>query len=130
VDETAVLLQQAGAESGRDERGTKVAGKEQFMGMVEADTLHRMDALRIVMGRSRARVNEEALLGGGLRGLERQQQARLGRLLEVAKRNGQSVQEFVKAYAAANSRKTYGPTLEELEREVGIGAEQESVPAG
>lgn len=87
----------------------------------DPDTLARLDALRIVLGESRARAGERAWLEGGLKGLERQLHPRLARLHKVATEYGwDSWQEYVAHYARENSRKTYGPTLEDLEQEAGL----------
>lgn len=97
-----------------------MAHKEQFMALVEPDTLSRLDALRIVMGISRARVAEHAMTHKGLRGLELEYTERLARLQELARRQDVTWQDYVRDYAAANSRKTYGATLEDLEHQAGI----------
>jgi hypothetical protein len=93
----------------------RVASKEQFMALVEPGTLRRLDALRIVMGRSRARVAEQALLSGGLDMLEFSNQERLQRLRDVAARAGMYWEDYVQLYAEINARVTYGPSLEALE---------------
>lgn len=97
-----------------------MAAKVQFVMNADPDTLARLDALRIVLGESRARAGEKGWLEGGLKGLERQMHPRLARLYAVAEARGLTWQEFVAEYAAANSRKTYGPTLEDLEQEAGL----------
>lgn len=88
--------------------------KAQFMSLVEASTLHDIDALRIVTGKSRARVSEELQLEA-LKRVRRQYADQLARLDKLAGRAGVSVQEYVKAYARAHSRSTYGAGLEQLE---------------
>jgi hypothetical protein len=93
----------------------RVASKEQFMALVEPGTLRRLDALRIVMGRSRARVAEQTMLGGGLDALETTYAERLERLAVVAQRAGMSLADYVQLYAEINARVTYGPSLEALE---------------
>lgn len=86
------------------------------MALIEPETLRRLDALRIVMGRSRARVAEQALLGGGLDALEADNAERLDRLHYVASQAGMNWSDYVKLYAEINARVTYGPSLEALEQ--------------
>jgi hypothetical protein len=91
-----------------------VAEKRQFMALVEPDTLCRADALRIVKGRSRARVTED-LIRAQLPKEERKEMERLERLKALAGRLGVTLEELTTQYAMLYARKTYGPTLEELE---------------
>ena len=121
-------MSETGAGGGRKESGGHVAEKVQFMALVEPETLDRLDALRIVMGISRARVAEQALKTGGLNRLEKEQRERLDRLAAVAARRGQGLPQFVRAYAREHSRNTYGTTLEELEHLAGIPAQAVPVP--
>lgn len=97
-----------------------MAAKVQFVMNADPDTLARLDALRIVLGESRARAGERAWLEGGLKGLEKQLHPRLARLYALAAERELPWQEYVTEYAATNSRKTYGPTLEDLEQEAGL----------
>ncbi len=92
-----------------------MAQKEQFAVLAEAKTVRRLDALRIVMGVSRTRVGNEAWERGGIRALEREHAERLVRLATLAEKAGLSLDDYVQRYAQLNHRKTYGPTLEELE---------------
>jgi hypothetical protein len=94
-----------------------VAEKRQFMALVEPDTLARLDALRIVMGISRARVSEKAMLGAGLEQLEAQYDERMQRLVDLAAKRRMTLAELTERYATLYARKTYGPTLEELEKD-------------
>lgn len=100
-------------------------GKSQMVMLVSNELIDRADALRIVMRDSeatspyyrmnRARVLEMALTNGGLKELEKRNQQRLLRLEALAHRAGQSYSQFVHAYVRQHERKTYAPTLEELE---------------
>jgi hypothetical protein len=77
--------------------GTAGRIKNQFMALVDDDVLHRMDALRIVMGISRAEVNRQVLAGASLAALEHEHEAKLRRLDVVAARAGYRRAEFVTA---------------------------------
>lgn len=99
-----------------------MAEKSQFMALVEVSTMDRLDALRLVMGVSRARVAEQAMVGGGLNRLERTHTERLERLYRLAGAQQRTWQELVREYAKRNARVTYGQTLEELEQGAGITA--------
>lgn len=93
-----------------------MGAKAQFMGLVEQTTMHRLDALRIVTGKSRARVSEE-LMVSALKRTEKEHGEELGRLDKLAAAAGVTVQEYVKAYARAYARSTYGIGLEQLEHD-------------
>lgn len=91
--------------------------KVQFMVLVDEETRDRMDALRVVLRESRARVGEDLLLEG-LQIAELRHVARLERLHRVAekarRRKGYGWRDFVREFATRYARQ-YGPTLEELE---------------
>jgi hypothetical protein len=91
-----------------------MGAKVQFMGLVEEDTMHALDSLRIVTGKSRARISEE-LMVAELKRARRAYAEDLVRLDILAQRAGVSVQDYVKAYARAHARSTYGATLNDLE---------------
>jgi hypothetical protein len=93
-----------------------MGAKAQFMGLVEQGTMHDLDVLRIVTGKSRARVSEE-LMVAQLRKVKREHAEDIGRLEKLAAAAGVSVQEYVKAYARAHARSTYGAGLDELEKD-------------
>jgi hypothetical protein len=93
-----------------------MGAKVQYMGLVEDSTMHDLDSLRIVTGISRARVSEE-LLVDALRRAKRSHANSLARLDGLAARAGVSVQEYVKAYARAHARSTYGASLDLLEQD-------------
>ena len=61
-----------------------MAVKNQFMIGVDALTRDRLDALRIVLGVSRAEVARPAMERGAIPGMERTNAIRLGRLYELA----------------------------------------------
>lgn len=96
-----------------------MAKKRQFMALVEPETMSRLDALRIVLNTSRARVGEMAWLGGGLHMLETAHEDHLLRLQAVAQRCKMSLYEYADGYAEVWSR-TYGPTLEQLEKDARV----------
>jgi hypothetical protein len=88
--------------------------KEQFMALVEASTLARLDALRVVLWTSRAEINRQALEGAGLAALEADHIAKLQRLDDVATKAAcESTEYFVKHLVAGRQRV---PQLEELEK--------------
>jgi len=90
----------------------------QFQVITEPERLYRLDALRVVLGVSRAKVVNMAM-DRGLSKLEREHEERLNRLHDLgAGMNGGWV-TIVKEYAERNRRKTYGETLEELEGAAG-----------
>ncbi len=98
------------------ERGN---GKAQMVLLVDQALIDRADALRIVMnagkesgGMNRARVLEAAI---DLRPLEEQNVDKLLRLEALAHRAGMTLTQYVRAYAERHQRKTYAPTLEDLE---------------
>jgi hypothetical protein len=93
-----------------------MGAKKQFMSLVEAETLHWIDSLRIVTGKSRARVSEE-LQQDALRRFRRQHAEALARLEKLAAAAGVTVQDYVEAYARAHARSTYGAGLEALEED-------------
>jgi hypothetical protein len=93
-----------------------MGAKVQYMGLVEESTMHDLDSLRIVTGESRARVSEK-LIKDSLRRARREHADSLARLDGLAARAGVSVQEYVKAYARAHARSTYGATLADLEHD-------------
>ncbi len=97
----------------------------QFQVLTEQSTVDRLDALRIVLGVTRANVVNGALEGPGLGGLEMRNLGRLVRLQEVARRQDKPWELLVREYAAQWARKS-GPTLEDLER--GVGIEPPAVP--
>ena len=86
--------------------------KEQLMVLIDPDVMVRMDALRIVMGVSRAEVNRLALNGRTLETLETENVERLTRLVKLAAGAGLTQDDFVRV--VVKGRKTM-PTLEELE---------------
>ncbi len=91
----------------------------QFQVLTDQSVVDRLDALRIVLEVTRANVVNAALEGPGLGGLELRNLGRLVRLQEVARRRDMAWEKLVREYAATWARK-HGPTLEDLEREVGI----------
>jgi hypothetical protein len=112
--------------------------RAQFQVITTKERVARLDALRVVMRVSRARVVERAM-DAGLPALELEHWARLQRLYALgnvvpqvgARQNGKTEllrlgltgegwRALVAAYAERNGRKTYGETLEELERAAGI----------
>jgi hypothetical protein len=93
-----------------------MGAKVQYMGLVEDETMHGLDSLRIVTGESRARVSEK-LIVRALKSTRREYADQLARLDGLAARAGVSVQEYVKAYARAHARSTYGATLNDLEED-------------
>lgn len=111
--------------------------RAQFQVITTKERVARLDALRVVMRCSRARVVERAM-DAGLPALELENWARLQRLYALGTTvppweprdaqmaafklglTGQGWRAVVAAYAERNARKTYGETLEELERAAGI----------
>lgn len=91
----------------------------QFQVRTDIATIHRLDALRIVMHVSRASVINRALQAG-LPALELEHHARLRRLYDLGQTVGVGWRQLVESYAERNARRTYGETLEELERAAGI----------
>lgn len=91
-----------------------MADKDQFMVSVDPNVRDRLDALRIVMGVSRAEVNRQALVRGGLRGLEAGEHPRLNRLYGVASRYKLPWETFVRRLID-NAGRTPLPNLEQLE---------------
>lgn len=90
-----------------------MAKKVQVVALVDRGIRHRLDALRIVLGCSRARVMEQAF-ELFLNKLEGRNSMDLERLNKLARARGLSTQDFVAEYAAHHPQ-GYGPTLEELE---------------
>jgi hypothetical protein len=93
-----------------------MGAKVQYMGLVEQETMHGLDSLRIVTGKSRARISEE-LIVAELKRARRAHADELARLDGLAARAGVSVQDYVTAYARAHARSTYGATLADLEKD-------------
>lgn len=112
--------------------------RAQFQVITTKERVARLDALRVVMRCSRARVVERAM-DAGLPALELEHWARLQRLYKLGTTEvpdedqsaqwtamvdlgllGTGWRSVVAAYAERNARKTYGETLEELERAAGI----------
>jgi hypothetical protein len=96
-------------------------GKAQVVLLVPQSLIDRVDALRIVMnpgkeagGINRARVIETALTPA-VEELEAEYAARLNRLGRLAEQRGITLEQAVRQYAHVHQRKTYAPTLEELE---------------
>lgn len=99
------------------ERGN---GEAQVVILAPQELIDRADALRIVAAEkdvpmNRSRVLLAALAGGGLKAMESTYQDRLLRLEALAHRAGKSYATYVRAYAAKHQRKSYAPTLEDLE---------------
>lgn len=94
-----------------------MADKDQFMVSVDPPVRDRLDALRIVMGVSRAEVNRQALVQGGLAGLEFANHARLERLYRLARasRPRRSWEVYVRTLAD-NYGRTPIPSLEIMEQ--------------
>lgn len=92
--------------------GTAGRKKNQFMVLVDDVELHRLDALRVVMGVSRAEVCRRVIKGQTLGELEAVSVQRLRRLDEQATRAGLTPVAFVRALVL--DRVTL-PSLEELE---------------
>lgn len=88
--------------------------KEQIVLLVEPGKRARLDALRMVIGDSRARVAEMAL---DIDALEAAYHAGLKRVGKLAKAAGVSVEEYATAYAKAFERRPYGQGLEALEQD-------------
>ncbi len=106
--------------------------RAQFQVITTKERVARLDALRVVMRVSRARVVERAM-DAGLPALELAHWARLQRLYALGAKvapsqkdashfglTGDGWRHVVATYAERNGRKTYGETLEELERAAGI----------
>lgn len=95
-----------------------MSDKDQFMVSVDPIMRDRLDALRIVMGVSRAEVNRQALVQGGLHGLEAANHPRLERLYRLAARERprRSWEVYVRRLADTYGR-TPIPSLEDLEME-------------
>lgn len=94
--------------------------KVQFAVQVDEDVRNRLDALRIVIQTSRARVGEMAWQVGGLKDLEKRHREGLDRLEALASRANMTLTQYVQDYARKHQRKTYGPSLAELEDAAGI----------
>lgn len=88
--------------------------KEQIVLVVAPGTRARLDALRPIIGDSRARVTELAL---DIETLEAQHAGELKRLDELAKAAGVTRGQYAEAYAKAFSRHPYGAGLAELEQD-------------
>lgn len=104
--------------------------KEQFMVAVARETRDRMDALRIVLGVSRAEVGRMVLEGGlTIQRLERANVSRLARLHDLARDCDTTWQALVGNYI--DRYRTGGPGLEALEDNpyVTVGLVRASVPA-
>lgn len=86
----------------------------QFMALVGEDTMHDLDALRLVTRRSRARLAEDAMRPQ-LEIMKVTYAMDLERLEKLAEAAGATVQEYVSAYATVYARKTYGVGLDALE---------------
>ncbi len=93
----------------------QAAKKEQVVMLVAPWVRDRMDALRIVTGESRARVAEMALDGHGLADMELRHEDDLKRVARLAERAGAELKDYVRAYAYAMARQSYGPGLDALE---------------
>lgn len=91
--------------------------KVQFMALVDAEERDRLDALRIVLGVSRAEVNRRALKDGGLDHQETLHQEKLDRLYAVAERAGQRYADYIQSVV---TQRQHVPTLDELELAAGI----------
>jgi predicted DNA-binding protein len=99
------------------ERGN---GEAQVVILAPQELIDRADALRIVLAAkdvpmNRSRVMLAALKGDGLEVMESLYRDRLLRLEALAHRAGKTYAAYVRAYAIANQRKSYAPTLEDLE---------------
>ncbi len=91
--------------------------KAQVVLNVDQTIRHRLDALRIVLRCSRARVGELALTGGGLITLEKQNYTSLKHVKALAERAHVTPERYTWLYSVAYKHMTYGPGLEELERD-------------
>ena len=89
--------------------------KTQIIASVEPDTRDRIDALRIVLKVSRARIAARLIEGEGLDHLEDEHAGSLRRVTELAEKAGTDTTTYVRAYAAAYATATYGPGLDALE---------------
>lgn len=87
----------------------------EFQVRTEAERLNRLDALRIVMQTSRARV-VNALIDKALKQLEREYSEELTRLHALGAGRPGGWVSIVQEYRDRNQRKTYGETLSELEQ--------------
>lgn len=90
----------------------------QFGVGVDEATFARVERLRACMGESRSRVIDMALTRGGLDSLEKQYARRTETFNMLARRAGQTWEEFALAYGREYSHQTYPPTVEKLEREL------------
>lgn len=93
-----------------------MSSKKQFMISVDEHDRDRLDALRIVMGVSRAEAARQALQQKGIAGLEAGWHPRLARLYAVAQRAGvRRWPEYVRQLTGDGKGLQRLPTLEELE---------------
>lgn len=95
---------------------TRVLANVQLGLGLPAGILARLDRLRACLGVPRGRVVELALTGQGLDGLEADHLADVRRFDTLAERAGMSWEDYAKDYAERYSRRTYPPTVEELEK--------------
>ncbi len=96
--------------------------KSQIVALVDPAVRTQLDTLRIVTQSSRARVIEDLLdeaLAARLKvgGVKRD----IARVRALAAAAGQTLEDYVAAYAVANARETYGPSLDELEAGSALG---------
>lgn len=82
---------------------------------LDEELLARLDRLRACLGVSRSKVAELALHQSIAR-LERREEEGLRRFEVIARNAGMNWMEYAQDYAERYSRKTYPPTLEELEK--------------
>jgi hypothetical protein len=93
-----------------------MSSKKQFMISVDEVDRDRLDALRIVMGVSRAEAARQALQRKGLAGLESAYHPRLARLYALAQRAGcRRWPEYVRQLTGDGKGLQRLPSLEELE---------------
>lgn len=93
-----------------------MADMKQFMVLVTEVERARLDALRIVMGVSRAEVARQAMTRGPISKLERENAMRLARLSGIAGAAGYAgIEPFVMALVQRPEYRQKTPSLEELE---------------
>lgn len=89
-----------------------------YMGIgLDVHVTARVDRLRACTGKSRSDVIGQALAGGGLAALERKYPQEIARFLALAQRAGQGWEEYAHAYAEKHARRTYPPTVADLEKD-------------
>jgi len=93
---------------------------EQLVMLAPREVVDDLDMLRIVLRCSRASAGRLAMTEGPIEKLKKDNAERIARLAKVAAKRKMTVRQFVVAYAGEYSNRTYGPSLEDLERGEGI----------